>query len=484
MNAEEYWLFGAENGFASVSPVFDGTARACHNTFLFVFVQYGLIVLALLVMVVSRRIKNLVLIRKGNHRKVPYACMLAGLLFFMMLNDLVNVAAFWLMLAILSSVAYNMDCGKTRSVAIVRRYSGFGGIEHQIVNICKGLSAQGVQVHLVTDQTSVLTEKAQQAGAVVAIRSLSNPLVAGLMLAQYCRENQVDILQTHMFFESMAGRVARLVYGGIKHIYRVHTYIECSHISKTKKKLYHALSFVTDAWVDLYLPINEYNRQEMRKLSLLPEHKIKIVHDGVREPGEPFEQQPVCNNKIAMIANFVAFKGHDILIEGLDVLRSRGIVLQAYLYGGCPRDRAGIEDTSVLNEIQQEVNSRGLQEQVHFCGFTTDVRKSLEGMWALVLPSYAEGTPNCVLEAMSLRVLAVCSNVGGVPEFVTNGSTGFCHEPKNPYAFADAVEQAIKASEEQSRQILDNAFKIWKDEYSVPAMLCGLEASYEALLSQ
>ena len=130
------------------------------------------------------------------------------------------------------------------------------------------------------------------------------------------------------------------------------------------------------------------------------------------------------------------------------------------------------------------MNEKGLHEQVHFCGYTSDVRKSLEGIWALVLPSYAEGTPNCVLEAMSLRVLSVCSNVGGVPEFITNGSTGFCHEPRNPHAFADAVEQAWKASEEQAGQILDRAYQVWHDEYSVLSMISGLAASYEALQSQ
>ena len=179
-----------------------------------------------------------------------------------------------------------------------------------------------------------------------------------------------------------------------------------------------------------------------------------------------------------MVANFVAFKGHDILIEGLDILRSRGIFLQAYLYGGCPKDESGNEDTSVLEEIKAMVISKGLQDQVHFCGYTTDIRKSLEDVWALVLPSYSEGTPNCVLEAMSLKVLTVCSDVGGVKEFLADGVTGYLHTSEDAFAFADAVVCAMEASDSKNNEILNRAYEVWQNDYSVQNMIDGIADSY------
>ena len=481
-DVKDYWLWGAEMGFASVSPVIEGVSRACHNTFLYTFVQYGVIVAGLFISILLHLFKRLVFTFKSNEQKSPYAGALAGVCVFLLFNDLLYVAAFWLLLSVLRAACFNTNGPVSKKIAIVRRYSGFGGIEHQIENICDGLNAEGTDVHLLTDQVSDFSETVAKTGATIALIPLGNPLSTGIRLAKYCRDNHIDILQSHMFFESMACRVARALCGNLKHVYRVHTYIDCSHISKVKKCLYHAVAYLTDGFVDLYLPINDFNRQEMRKRSHLPATKIQIVHDGVSQPGEPYEHFSNEKDRIAMVANFAPFKGHDILVEGLDILRQRGIVMEAYLYGGCPRNGYGDEDTTVRDELQALVVKKGLQAQVHFCGYTNDVRQSLDGIWALVLPSYAEGTPNCILEAMSLKILTVCSDVGGVPEFLKDGITGYTHSPKDPTAFADVILHAKNASELQNKEIVERAYHVWQEEYSVPSMTNGLVACYETLL--
>jgi len=480
IHLEDFWLFGAENGFASVKPVYTGTVRDCHNTFLYIFVQYGLLVFVLCIVIVIRLLKQLLFTKTEQLRKAPYFGMLLGMVLFLLFNDLVNVAAFWLVLAILCAAACDKNNNSKKKIAIVRRYSGFGGIEKQIVSMCKGLTEQGFHVHLITDQVSDFSEMLQQCGAQISIVRFGNPIAMGIRLAKLCRENHVDILQTHMFFESFAGKIARMLNSSIFHVYRVHTYIDCSHIPNVKKNLYHAVAFLTDYLVDLYLPINEYNMREMRKRSCLPKNKIQIIHDGIVELGEPYVPSAE-KNRIAMLANFVPYKGHDVLVEGLDILRKRGIVLQAYLYGGCPKDDTGKEDTTEYDRISALVAQKNLEEQVHFCGYTKDVRKSLEGMWAVVLPSYAEGTPNCVLEAMSLGILTISSEVGGVPEFITDGITGYSHASNSPEAFADAVERARNASDESNRMLLEQAYNTWQNEFSVKAMTEGLVNNYQSL---
>ncbi len=481
MNLDRYWLFGAENGFASVKPVISGTARECHNTPLYLFVQYGLIVVLLFAAVAVKLFIDLLLRRPVSFRKVPYGGILLGLLPFVLLQDLVNVAAFWFILAVVGAAAGEANGANPKNIAVVRRYSGMGGIENQILNICEGLREKGTVVHLITDQQSQMSEKAAEIGACIHICSLNNPFIDGVRVARYCQKHHVEVLQSHMFYESILCRVARFLCGSACHVFRVHTYIDCSHISQQKKRLYHLLALLTDSKVDVYLPINDYNCREMRTRSHIPGGKIQIVHDGVPEIGEPYAYMPQENHKIAMVANLVRFKGHDTLVDGLEILRSRGILFQAYLYGDCPVDGSGKPDTMVRDELAAQIRQKGLEEQVLFCGYTTDIRNSLGDVWALVLPSDSEGTPNCVLEAMSLKVLTVCSNVGGVPEFIQDGITGYCHEPKNPQAFADAMERAWNASAETNREIVNAAYHIWKEEYSVPSMIDGLIESYRLL---
>ena len=59
----------------------------------------------------------------------------------------------------------------------------------------------------------------------------------------------------------------------------------------------------------------------------------------------------------------------------------------------------------------------------------------------LVLPSHREGLPNVVLEAMSCRRPVIATNVGGIPEAVSDKESGIVIEPHNPIALAEAMER-------------------------------------------
>ena len=61
----------------------------------------------------------------------------------------------------------------------------------------------------------------------------------------------------------------------------------------------------------------------------------------------------------------------------------------------------------------------------------------------LVLPSYNEGVPNVILEAMASGTPAVATRVGGTPEVVVSGETGFLCQPRDPVALGVAIERAL-----------------------------------------
>lgn len=87
----------------------------------------------------------------------------------------------------------------------------------------------------------------------------------------------------------------------------------------------------------------------------------------------------------------------------------------------------------------------------------------------LVLPSYTEGFPNVVLEAMALKVPTVATNVGAIPEMLADES-GIIIEPRSKEQLADAVRSML-TDENRAVSGSENAYRRLKNEYSVEIIM-------------
>jgi glycosyltransferase involved in cell wall biosynthesis len=86
---------------------------------------------------------------------------------------------------------------------------------------------------------------------------------------------------------------------------------------------------------------------------------------------------------------------------------------------------------------------------LHYLGETNDVREAIASCDALVLPSYAEGLPRTVLEAMSMAKPVIATDVVGCRDLVVNGETGLLCAPKDAEALAEVMRQFLQLSAEQ-----------------------------------
>lgn len=94
-----------------------------------------------------------------------------------------------------------------------------------------------------------------------------------------------------------------------------------------------------------------------------------------------------------------------------------------------------------LARARESVRQLGLEAEVTFHGWI-DARKRqelLENASVFVLPSYLEGLPMALIEAMASAVPPVATAVGGVPDLVTDGVEGFLVQPRDPQALAGAI---------------------------------------------
>ena len=278
---------------------------------------------------------------------------------------------------------------KNKKIAILKKDVGiYGGIEHQIFLLAKGLKQKGHDVIFFTDNYETeLIKRLETIGSLIKVISFNNLWVAGKKIGEYCKENQIDIIQSHMLKDSFIARFAKMHNKKLKHIFRVHTYIDCSYISNKKKDGYHFLSKLTDPWVDCYLSINEFNVNELVFRTHINRQKIEVIHDGVPSIGPASISAKEQVNHIAMIANFYPFKGHDILVKGIKLLKDEGILVKACIIGGEAYAKNEDQTPVITNKIRELCNSLEITEQVEFCGFVTNIYEKIKNISIRIIQS-------------------------------------------------------------------------------------------------
>ena len=133
---------------------------------------------------------------------------------------------------------------------------------------------------------------------------------------------------------------------------------------------------------------------------------------------------------IVCVANLIAYKGHATLLGAVRQLRPRGWSL--LLAGEGPERES----------IGRVIASENLEERVFMLGRLSEVDEVLASADILVLPSYTEGMPNAVLEAMAHGIPVVASDVGGVRSLLGSGA-GIIVEPRDEKALANALQLLI-----------------------------------------
>jgi len=110
----------------------------------------------------------------------------------------------------------------------------------------------------------------------------------------------------------------------------------------------------------------------------------------------------------------------------------------------------GIFEEGYAEALQEETNTKGLAGAVSFLGWREDVHDLMAAADLLAMPSRDEGVPNTVQEAMAIGLPVAVSSVGGMPEIVSDGDTGWIMSIDNPEAWAKQIMWCLDNREQCS----------------------------------
>ena len=148
-------------------------------------------------------------------------------------------------------------------------------------------------------------------------------------------------------------------------------------------------------------------------------------------------------------------KGLVDLLNAAKIIRNTGISFHLTICGTGP-------DLSILEKYVQSGN---LESQVTFLGFLPPGKKLLNEFCKhhiFLSPSYSEGFPKVIFEAMAQGLAIITTPVGGIPEVIVDSQNGLFVPVKSPERIAEAVER-LSRNEQLRRQLIINGYETIKE---------------------
>lgn len=170
---------------------------------------------------------------------------------------------------------------------------------------------------------------------------------------------------------------------------------------------------------------------------------------------------------VGAIGNLYPVKGHIDLVRALPLIKAECPTIHVVILGrGDERDL-----------LEREAASLGVGDRLHLVGFQEDARRWLNIMDCFVMPSLSEGMPLSLLEAMSAQLPVVVTGVGGIPEVVTHGESGWLVPPHQPDVLAKTIIHVV-SNPSLSRSIAARARTRIETRFSARAMACAYGELY------
>jgi glycosyltransferase involved in cell wall biosynthesis len=321
--------------------------------------------------------------------------------------------------------------------------------------VAKKLREEGHEVHLVVSEDGPLLDVFKQIGATTSIIRLGvlrkrymnvygllnrvHVLFSALVqLRRLIQSEKIDLIYTNTTPVIIGGVLSKLT--GVPNVWHLHEIMDPprsmvhrifgSIIKATSKKVI----AVSDAVYENWLPSIE-SEKLVRIYNGIPIETSSSIHSTIRE------ELNVASNEllIGMIGRLNLYKGQFYFLDIARELIKKNNDLKFVVVGDA---FSGYE--YLYEQLENNIKNAGLEKQVFYLGYRTDISQIMKGLDIFVLPSIKpDPFPTVVLEAMSLEIPVVATAQGGALEQVLDGVTGIHIPIDNPSFSAEKMEPLL-----------------------------------------
>ncbi|WP_246812461.1 glycosyltransferase [Microvirga sp.] len=255
-------------------------------------------------------------------------------------------------------------------------------------------------------------------------------LIEAAVIVDWCSRDQVEHLHVH--FGTNPATIALLanLIAGISYSLTVHGPEEFDG----PKSIALAEKIRAAAFV---VAVSSYGQSQLKRWVDLDQWaKLHVVHCGLDCNSYPEQQvDGIPEPSFVCVARLAEQKGHFLLLEATAKLRADGLRFKLVLAGDGP----------LRKQIQKRIEELELSDIVKITGWISGdrVKGEIAQSRVFVLPSFAEGLPVVLMEAMAMQRPVVSTYVAGIPELVVPGSTGWLVPAGDALLLAKAMREAL-----------------------------------------
>lgn len=292
-------------------------------------------------------------------------------------------------------------------------------------------------------------------------------------LKKLLKIGQYDIVHTHTETGGLLLKLAHGAKGQSRFFYTPHGMSFWKGSSIKSHLLYKPLEHWICSGMDMNLGMN---KEEMEILNRWNKHSATYIHGiglNVAYMQNPARSMKEVRNEFGLAAGdkFISSigeldenKNHIIVIRALAKLKRKD-----FKYVVC-----GVGPNKEI--LLAEAKKQGLQENIVLAGYRSDIPDILNAADIFVFPSYHEGMPVSVLEAMACGLPVICSKIRGIIDIIKDGDNGYLCLPFDEANFSKKL--AILMDDDKKRKLMGAKNKEIVKSFSLEAVIEELKQTY------
>lgn len=347
-----------------------------------------------------------------------------------------------------------------------------GGAQAHLLQLLRHFKRK-FEVILATGEEGILTTAARDLGITVhVVPALVQPLhplkdmAATRQIYDLLRSLKPDLVHVHSSKAGLLGRIAARV-AGIPSVFTAHGWAFAEGVSWKRLLVAIPSELLASGLCNRIITVSDVDHALALRYSVAPPEKLITVHNGM--PDTSLKADPSAEDvTICMVARFASPKAHDLLLKALATC-------------SLPFRLSLVGDGPLRPDVERLAEDLGIRDRVNFLGNQDDVSTYLAAAQVFVLASRWEGLPISIIEAMRAGLPVVATRVGGIPELVQDGVSGYLVEREDEIGLRDALIRLIADSSLRLRMGREARLR-YLEYFHVDRMLDRIDAIYHDVL--